>query len=296
VPLEPLRIESGPLATMKATGLLVLGFVTLLPVNLLQLMSLVLLPFSRKAFRSLNRWLADFWWGLCVTAADRLYKVQVIFTGDDVPVGENALVVANHQQMPDIPAIMKFCKTKDRLGDMKYFVKKQLKWLPGMGWGMQFLDCLFIDRDWTADRETIRKTFARLVDDRVPVHLVSFVEGTRLSMPKLDSAQEYARTHGLRVPKHVLVPRTKGFVASVDGLRSHIDAIYDLTIGYERGVPSLWQFLKGLARSIHVHVRRFPVGELPHSADDLRTWLLDRWHEKDDLLEHFYTNGSFPAR
>lgn len=293
MPLEPLRDHSGPLATLKATTLLALGFATLLPVNLIQLASLVLLPFSRRAFRAVNRWCADFWWGLCVTAADTLYKVQVIFTGDDVPVRENALVVANHQQMPDIPAIMKFCKTKDRLGDMKYFVKKQFKWLPGMGWGMQFLDCLFIDRDWTADRETIRTTFARLVDGRVPVHLVSFVEGTRLTLPKLASAQEYARAHGLRVPKHVLVPRSKGFVASVEGLRSHIDAIYDLTIGYEIGVPSLWQFLKGLVRRIHVHVRRFPINDLPDKPDDLRRWLFDRWKEKDELLEHFYTTGSF---
>jgi 1-acyl-sn-glycerol-3-phosphate acyltransferase len=293
VPLEPLRDHSGPLATLKAVALLVLGFATLLPVNLLQLASLVLLPFSKKAFRAVNRWCADTWWGLCVTAADRLYKVQVIFAGDEVPMRENALVAANHQQMPDIPAIMKFARTKDRLGDLKFFVKKQLKWVPGMGWGMQFLDCLFIDRDWTADRETIRRTFSRLVDDKVPVYLVSFVEGTRLTLPKLAAAQDYARAHSLRPPVHTLVPRTKGFVASVEGLRSYIDAVYDLTIAYDNAVPSLWQFLKGLVRRIHVHVRRFPVHDLPDAPDDLRLWLLDRWKEKDDLLEHFYTTGSF---
>jgi 1-acyl-sn-glycerol-3-phosphate acyltransferase len=296
MPLEPLRDRSGPLATLKATTLLVLGFITLLFVNLLQLSSLVVLPFSRKAFRAVNRWCADTWWGLCVTAADRLYKVQVIFTGDDVPMRESALVVANHQQMPDIPAIMKFARTKDRLGDLKFFVKKQLKWVPGMGWGMQFLDCLFIDRDWSADRETIRTTFSRLVDDRVPVYLVSFVEGTRLTLPKLAAAQQYSQSHDLRAPTHTLVPRTKGFAASVEGLRSHIDAVYDLTIAYRGGVPSLWQYMKGLVRQIHVHVRRFPINELPDSADDVRQWLLDRWHEKDDLLEHFYTAGAFPQQ
>ncbi len=275
---------------------MVLGFATFCSSTCCRLSSLVVLPFSRKAFRAVNRWCADTWWGLCVTAADQLYKVQVIFTGDDVPMRENALVVANHQQMPDIPAIMKFARTKDRLGDLKFFVKKQLKWVPGMGWGMQFLDCLFIDRDWTADRETIRRTFSRLVDDKVPVYLVSFVEGTRLTLPKLAAAQEYAQSHGLRAPIHTLVPRTKGFVASVEGLRSHIDAVYDLTIAYGDGVPSLWQYIKGLVRQIHVHVRRFPVDDLPESADDLRQWLLDRWHEKDDLLEHFYTAGAFPQQ
>ena len=294
MPLEPLRDDSGPIATIRALGVLAIGFGTLLPINLLQLLSLVVLPFSRRAFRAVNRWCADTWWGWCVTGAELIYGVRVIFTGDDVPMRENALLIANHQQMPDITAIMKFCKTKDRLGDMKYFVKKQLKWVPGMGWGMQFLDCLFIDRDWTSDREKIRCTFDRLVSAKVPVHLVSFVEGTRFTLPKLEAAQAYAQKNGISVPRHTLVPRSKGFAASVEGLRDHITAIYDLTIAYEVGVPSLWQYFKGLVERIHVHVRRFPIEEVPKSADELRLWLLARWDEKNELLDHYYATGTFP--
>jgi len=294
MPLEPLRDDSGPIATIRALGVLAIGFGTLLPINLLQLLSLVVLPFSRKAFRAVNRWCADTWWGFCVTGAELIYGVRVIFTGEDVPMRENALLISNHQQMPDIPAIMKFSKTKERLGDLKFFVKKQLKWVPGMGWGMQFLDCLFIDRDWASDSEQIRRTFDRLVNGRVPVYLVSFVEGTRLTLPKLEVAQAYARENGLTLPRHTLVPRSKGFSASVEGLRSHIAAVYDLTIAYEVGVPSLWQYLKGMVHRIHVHVRRFPIEELPQSADDLRQWLLARWDEKNDLLEQYYAAGSFP--
>jgi len=294
MPLEPLRDNSGPIATIRALGVLAIGFGTLLPINLLQLLSLIVLPFSRRAFRAVNRWCADTWWGWCVTGAELIYGVRVIFTGDDVPMRENALLIANHQQMPDITAIMKFCKTKDRLGDMKYFVKKQLKWVPGMGWGMQFLDCLFIDRDWTSDREKIRCTFDRLVSAKVPVHLVSFVEGTRFTLPKLEAAQAYAQKNGISVPRHTLVPRSKGFAASVEGLRDHITAIYDLTIAYEVGVPSLWQYFKGLVERIHVHVRRFPIEEVPKSADELRLWLLARWDEKNELLDHYYATGTFP--
>ena len=294
MPLEPLRDDSGPIATIRALGVLAIGFGTLLPINFIQLLSLVVLPFSRKAFRAVNRWCADTWWGFCVTGAELIYGVRVIFTGEDVPMRENALLISNHQQMPDIPAIMKFSKTKERLGDLKFFVKKQLKWVPGMGWGMQFLDCLFIDRDWASDSEQIRRTFDRLVNGRVPVYLVSFVEGTRLTLPKLEVAQAYARENGLTLPRHTLVPRSKGFSASVEGLRSHIAAVYDLTIAYEVGVPSLWQYLKGMVHRIHVHVRRFPIEELPQSADDLRQWLLARWDEKNDLLEQYYAAGSFP--
>jgi 1-acyl-sn-glycerol-3-phosphate acyltransferase len=163
-----------------------------------------------------------------------------------------------------------------------------------MGWGMQFLDCLFIDRNWTSDREQIRRTFDRLVSGKVPVHLVSFAEGTRFTLAKLERAQAYASEHGLFVPRHTLVPRSKGFAASVEGLRSHITAVYDLTIGYEEGVPSLWQYIQGLVHRIHVHVRRFPIDELPESADGLRQWLLARWEEKDRLFDHYYETGAFP--
>jgi lysophosphatidic acid acyltransferase/lysophosphatidylinositol acyltransferase len=293
LPLEPLSDRGGPFATLRGIAVLSVGFATLLPFNLLQLLSLVLLPFSRRAFRALNRWCADTWWGWCVTGAELFYGVRMIFTGDDVPMREDALLISNHQQMPDIPAIMKFCKTKDRLGDMKYFVKKQLKWVPGMGWGMQFLDCLFIDRDWASDREHIHRTFDRLVSDNVPVHLVSFVEGTRFTMAKLEAAQVYARENGLTVPRHTLVPRSKGFAASVEGLKSHVAAVYDITIAYEKGVPTLWQYLKGLVKRIHFHVRRFSVSDLPSTESELRAWLLARWQEKDDLLEQYYETGSF---
>ena len=295
MPLPPLNDTRSQLAPLRGLAILALGFGTLLPFNLLQLLSLVVLPFSRSAFRRFNRWCADTWWGWCVTGAELFNKTSVLFSGDDVPKRENVLLVSNHQQMPDIPAIMKLAKTKDRLGDLKFFVKKQLKWVPGMGWGMQFLDCLFIDRDWASDRERIQHTFARLVDGKVPVYLVSFVEGTRLTLPKLEAARAYARDNGLREPLHTLVPRTKGFAASVGGLRSHIDAVYDLTIGYEIGVPTLWQYIKGRVRTIHMHVRRFPVRELPDSDNGLRDWLFARFEERDSLLEHFYSTGAFPA-
>jgi len=294
MPLEPLKDTGGPLATLRGTAIIVLGFGTLLPINLLQLLSLVLRPFSRSAFRRVNRWCADTWWGWCVTWAESFYGVRVVATGDDVPTRENALLVSNHQQMPDIPALMSFARSKDRLGDLKFFVKKQLKWVPGMGWGMQFLDCLFIDRDWASDREHIRETFASLVDGKVPVYLVSFAEGTRLTLPKLETAQAYALENGLTIPRHTLIPRSKGFAASVEGLRTHLDAVYDLTIGYDGAIPSLWQYIKGMVQRIHLHVRRFPISDLPESADDLRQWLIERWEEKDRLLDHFFETGSFP--
>ena len=299
MPQQPLTSPTG--FSRRARGLLravpvtAAGFASLLVFNGLQTLSLVAIPFSRRAFRAFNRWCADTWWGWCVSLAERFNGTRLVVTGEAVPKRENALVISNHQQMPDITTIMALARSKDRLGDLKFFVKKAIKWVPGVGWGMQFIDCPFIHRDWTADRDRIRKTFSKIVDQKIPLWLVSFVEGTRVTPEKLALSQAYARSKGLEALRHVLVPRSKGFVASVEGLGEHISAVYDVTIGYVDGVPTLWQYIKGSVQRIHVHVRRFPVDELPVYEKELRQWLHDRFVEKDNLLEHFYRHGVFPA-
>jgi len=44
----------------------------------------------------------------------------------------------------------------------------------------------------------------------------------------------------------------------------------------------------------HLHVRRFPVGDLPAGDEELARWLYLRFQEKDRLLDHFYRHGRFP--
>ncbi len=297
MPLSPLRDPMSGLLWLKSTlfGLCLASvlFCTLLLVNAVQMASLLVWPFSRAAFRRINRTCADRWWGLCVAGGRWAHGIDVVITGDDVPSGENAMVVCNHQAMPDITFLMFLAIAKQRLGDMKYFVKKQLAWVPGVGWGMLFLDCIFIARNWASDADTIRQTFARINDGKVPIWLISFSEGTRLTAAKLAAAQAFARERGLREPRHVLVPRPKGFSASIQGLRGHLDAVYDVTIGYVGGVPSLWQYTRGLAPRAHMHVRRFPIGALPEGADELAEWLRERFHEKDELLDGYYRTGAF---
>jgi 1-acyl-sn-glycerol-3-phosphate acyltransferase len=279
----------------KAIPTVILLFVALIALNLVQTASLVLLLFSRKTFRTFNRWCANLWWGWCVSTARLQHGVRIEVTGDPVPDRENALVVANHQQMPDISFLMFYARSKDRLGDMKWFVKDPIKYVPGVGWGMLFLDCPFVKRNWAADRESITHTFSRLVKGRVPVWLILFAEGTRVSPEKLSKNHDFARVHGLKPHQHLLLPRTKGFAASVQGLRGYLDAVYDITIGYPTGVPTLWQYSKGFAKVAHLHVRRYPLGEMPTEDDELSQWLIERFQEKDLRLDHFYHTGRFQS-
>jgi 1-acyl-sn-glycerol-3-phosphate acyltransferase len=266
---------------------------SLLLINVGQMLSLATLPFSRKTFRGINRWFADTWCGWTVKAADIFQNIKARISGDDLPMRENAVVFSNHQQMPDITFLLFLARTKGTLGDVKWFAKDIIKYVPTIGWGMAFLGCPFVKRDWNKDRENIARTFSAIVNEKLPVWLVTFPEGTRVTPDKLEQGKQYAREKGITPPRHTLLPRTKGFVASVQGLRSHIGAVYDVTIGYEDGVPTLWQYVKGYAKTAHLHVRRYPIGDLPESDDELAEWLLERFREKDQLLEGFYTHGEF---
>ena len=270
-------------------------FPPLLVINVVQTLSVVLWPFSRPAFRRVNRGCANLWWSMCVVYARRFLGVQVEITGDDLPGDENTIILCNHQSMADIPVLFDLAWRKGRLGDLKWYVKDILKYVPGIGWGMLFLDCLFIKRAWTADRDRIERIFHRIVSDRVPIWIVSFAEGTRFTPAKAARSAAYAARAGLPVLRHTLLPRTKGFVATLEGLGDHGDAILDCTIGYHDGVPSLWQWGEGYVPRISLHVRRFPIHTLPRDDGGRAEWLVERYAEKDRLLAEFETLGRFPG-
>jgi 1-acyl-sn-glycerol-3-phosphate acyltransferase len=298
MPLPPLpdpesRAERAAGLIRAMPAVIFLG-TSLLGFNVAQTASTLLLPVSRKKFRAFNRWAANSFWSWCVQLSEITHGIGIQVTGDDVPPGENAIVVANHQQMADITFILFFAHQKGRLGDMKWVLKDIIKYVPGVGWGLYFLDSFFVKRDWTKDRASIEGTFSRIIKDNIPVWLVTFAEGTRITPAKLERSQAYARKKGLTPTRHVMLPRTKGFTASLQGLRKRLDAVYDITIGYESGVPTLWQYIRGFVKTAHLHVRRFPIADLPTSDAEISAWLIERYLEKDQLLDQFYTQGVFP--
>lgn len=268
---------------------------SLLVANCGQMLSVLFIPFSKKTFREANRWLSDAWCGLVGTVARGFYGTKLIITGEAIPNAENAIVIINHQEMADITYMWMYARQKERLGDLKWFVKNVLKYVPGVGWGMLFLDCLFVKRDWTKDRDSIEQTFSTINDEKLPFWLMLFAEGTRFNHEKVPKSQEIARKKGVEPFQHVLFPRPKGFTSSVQGLRDNIKAVYDITIGYYDGIPTLWQYLKGTHTTAHIHVRRFPMAELPEEPEELNRWLIDRYREKDALLEEFFVNKAFPS-
>ena len=290
-------VMSRPLRAVLLPPAVAFLVVTLMLGNLGQMMSIVVRPLSKHAFRRINAWIAGTWWSTCVATAAWLHGTRIVLTGDKLPYGEDAIVIVNHQDMPDITFLMELAKRHGRLGDMKWIVKDVLKWVPGVGWGMVFLECVFVRREWMNDKQKIEQAFASLAAGRVPVWFLSFPEGTRFTLEKLTKAQVYAKAREITPPKHVLLPRDKGFIATVRGLRGHVKALYDVTIGYPKGVPTMWQYVKGAAPGTiaRLHVTRYPIEALPEDDEALSRWLTARFCEKDNLLDYFHRTGGFPS-
>lgn len=284
-------VQYPPVRYLLAVLLLVLLAVTVLLANFCQMLSVLLLPFG--LFRPANRFISGAWFGLLRWSVEVVLGVQMRRTGDSFPWRENAFLLSNHQAMSDIPAIISLAHRSGRRGDLKWFVKNELKWVPGIGWGMQFLDCLFVKRNWTADKRKVEETFSRIRNHDVPFWVVSFLEGTRATPAKLARSQAFAAKSGLPRLHHVLLPRTKGFEASLEGLGDKTQAIYDVTIGYEGPPPWLPALFFGPVRCIHLHCRRFT--EWPRSREERNAWVIKRFQEKDELLAYFHRHGNFPV-
>lgn len=272
---------------------LVFLFSMLLVANALQMLSLVLWPFSKPAFRLVNCSIAFCWWRLCSFWAEQVHGIRPVITGDPIPEGENALLIANHQEMTDIVVLFSLAWRKKRLANLKWFAKDAIKYVPGVGWGMLFLDCLYVKRNWDADEQKIRRTFQKFLRERIPLWLVTFPEGTRLTPTKLAKARDFAQNSGLALPERVLVPRTRGFAASVTGLREHLQAVYDVTIAYSGRPPNMWRLFNQRGGTFNLHVRRYPIGSLPTDNESLARWLQERFAEKDRLLGAFESDGRF---
>ena len=282
-----IRVPKGVIAVF-------ITFSLLLVCNILQMLSAPLLLVSRRAVRVINRAIGGAWWGLCDWMAE-LWGIHVAISGDELPMHENVMVIANHQAMTDITTLFRLARRQGRIGDLKWFVKDVIKYVPGIGWGMIFLDCIFLKRNWKRDRERLFQQLSRFKREEIPVWTLSFIEGTRLRPHKLEASVSYAQSQGWVAHQHLLLPRTKGFCLTLEAMSDHLDAVYDATIGYHEGVPTLWQWCRGDVRNISLYVRRFPLSEIPQDEEALSEWLRERWIEKDALLDHYYQHGKWPS-
>lgn len=198
------------------------------------------------------------------------------------------LVVANHQSWVDILVLQRIFYRK--IPFLKFFIKRELIWLPVLGQAWWAMDFPFVKRYSKnslrrkphlrgKDLEMTRKACEKF--KKIPISIMNFVEGTRCTDEKHRRQQSpYS---------HLLRPRAGGIAFVLGSMGEQIHRILDVTIVYPDGVSSFWALLCGKIRNIKVRVKSMPVAPelLGDYANDrqfrsgLQNWLNNIWAEKD---------------
>ncbi|CAD6505697.1 BgTH12-01187 [Blumeria graminis f. sp. triticale] len=223
---------------------------------------------------------------------------QITFSGDELPRGESAIVIANHVSWTDFYMIQALAIRSGMLGRCRWFAKIELRWIPLLGWGIWAMRMPMVSRKWTQDKKELERVFSGITERHWPTWLISFSEATRYTPRKAEEAKIWCKENKKAFPQHLLYPRMKGFVSTVQHLRKakHMKAVYDMTIAYSHenkflSPPSIWESLTLDSLStrrgykFHVDVRRFLIADLPQTDGELASWLESRWVEKGKFLE-----------
>ena len=206
------------------------------------------------------------------------------------------LVLANHQSWVDIVVLQKIFHRK--IPFLKFFIKKELLWLPILGQAWWAMDFPFVKRYTKShlqkkphlkgkDLEITRQACRKF--KKIPISVTNFVEGTRFT-------NEKHRRQQSPYP-HLLKPKAGGIAFVLGSMGEQIHRVLDVTIVYPDGITNFWALLCGKIRKIKVRVRSLPVSaellgdytNYGHFRAGLQLWLNNIWAEKNRYIEEMMT-------
>ncbi|XP_028324459.1 1-acyl-sn-glycerol-3-phosphate acyltransferase delta isoform X2 [Gouania willdenowi] len=209
---------------------------------------------------------------------------------------ENAIVVLNHSYDIDFLCGWTFCERFGVLGSSKVLAKKELSYVPVIGWMWYFLEIVFCKRKWEEDRTLVAQSLQKLHDYPEHFWFLLYCEGTRFTPKKHQVSMQVAESKGLPILKHHLLPRTKGFWVTVQNLRGKAAAVYDSTLNFQNNEkPTLLGVLNGEKYHADLYVRRIPLDLIPEDEAECAAWLHKLYQEKDSFQEQYTQTGRFPG-
>ncbi|MBF8669177.1 acyltransferase [Pseudomonas putida] len=286
------RLLTGILTT---TLLLLNTLVLICPLLVFALLKLVLPGRGRDYASWAVMWVAETW-----SEIDKAIFALCIPTKWDIRGVENLrkdtsyLAVSNHQTWVDIPALIE--SLNRRTPFFKFFLKKELIWVPLLGLAWWGLDYPFMKRYSKAFLEKhpelkgkdleITKAACELFK-RQPVTVVNYLEGTRFTETKRQEQQSPYR--------YLLKPKAGGVAFVLAALGEQLDALLDVTIVYPGNkAPGFWDLLNGSISRVIIDIQ---VRELdpalwagdyendPEFRQAVQAWVNQLWVEKDQRIE-----------
>ncbi|EOG3624000.1 acyltransferase [Pseudomonas putida] len=284
------------LTGILTTTLLLLNTVVLIcPLLVFALLKLVLPGRGRDYASWAVMWVAETW-----SEIDKAIFALCIPTQWDIRGVENLrkdtsyLAVSNHQTWVDIPALIE--SLNRRTPFFKFFLKKELIWVPLLGLAWWGLDYPFMKRYSKAFLEKhpelkgkdleITKAACELFK-RQPVTVVNYLEGTRFTEAKRQEQQSPYR--------YLLKPKAGGVAFVLAALGEQLDALLDVTIVYPGNkAPGFWALLNGSISRVIIDIQ---VRELdpalwagdyendPAFRQTVQAWVNQLWVEKDQRID-----------
>ncbi|BES70757.1 acyltransferase [Marinobacter nanhaiticus D15-8W] len=261
---------------------------------------LIPLRFSRKLCTRVLNAIAYFWIGFNNRLADLFHRIEWQVEGAEALARDDwYLVTCNHQSWADIPAIQYVLN--DRIPLLKFFLKKDLIWVPFLGVAWWALDFPFMRRYTKEqivrqpalkgkDLETTRIACEKF--RYMPVTVVNFMEGTRFTPAKHDSQQSPYR--------HLLKPRAGGTAFVLGAMGEVLNKMLDVTIVYPGRAHGFWDYLCGRIERIIIHIRTIDIPSqflgMDYANDEalreaFQEWIAQVWAEKDRRIESLLHNG-----
>ncbi|RON07515.1 acyltransferase [Pseudomonas brassicacearum] len=265
------------------------------PLMVFALLKLLLPGRFRDYASAAVMWIAETW-----AEIDKLIFALCIPTQWDIRGGEGLridtsyLVISNHLSWVDIPALIQTLNRRTPF--FKFFLKKELIWVPLLGLAWWALDYPFMKRYSKAflarhpelhgkDLE-ITKTACELFK-RQPVSVVNYLEGTRFTPVK--------RTEQQSPFKHLLKPKAGGVAFVLAALGEQLDAVLDVTVVYPQAkIPGFWDLISGAVPRVIIDIKTRELDPAlwqgdyendPAFRQSVQSWVNQLWTEKDSRID-----------
>lgn len=223
-------------------------------------------------------------------------KWDVIGT-ENLSKDQSYLLIANHQSHLDILVLQKVLDRK--IPQLRYFMKKQLLWVPLLGQACWLLGYPFMQRHSKSylkkhpekrnqDLMATKKACNRFKG--TPITLINYLEGTRFSKNKKQRQKSPY--------KHLLLPKAGGTAFTMESMGDQINTVLNVTIVYSANKHFGWTFLKGQMKKITVRVEKIDIpaelrGDYQNDREfrvRFQKWINQIWQEKDQLISTLHNN------
>lgn len=232
---------------------------------------------------------------------NRVYRIQWDIDGMQRHSLEQwFLITANHQSWVDIFVLYQAYLKKAPL--LKFFIKKELGYVPVVGQAWWALDFPFMRR---YSKAFLRKNPEKAGDDLIetqqacrkfsyqPTSVMNFLEGTRFTAEKHASQNSPYR--------HLLKPKTGGLAFAIQALGDRFSALTNVTIVYPDGIPTFWDMMCGRLQRVIVRIQEEPIpahftqGDYQNDRQlraEMQHWTSTLWQAKDRQIEDILARQS----